>query len=289
MLFASSLVSGLALGAIYALVATGLNLIFGVVKIINFAQGALLTLALYVVYVINVYGGITLYATLPITVLIMGGLGYLIQVALIGPVLNKERTSQLLITFGLAMVIENCLLAAWGPNLRSVTGSLGSRVWHVFSVPVTAANAIAFGGAVVTVAALWVFLKYTRTGTAIRAVAQHAESAELAGINTRQVFGLAFAVGMALCAIAATLMAPIYSIQPSAGDSFGIMAFIIVVLGGLGSVLGATLAAVVIAVGEDLFAVYVSPQMATAFVFLVFIVLMIMKPNGLFGRAGRVA
>jgi branched-chain amino acid transport system permease protein len=289
MQLASAIASGIALGAIYALVAAGLNLIFGVVKIINFAQGALLTVALYCCYLFYVVSGANSYVTLPAVVLVMGVLGYLIYLGLIDRVLRKERTSQLLITFGLGMALKYLCLAIWGPDHHSVNVAFGDRILGFLGVRVTLASVIAVAGSALTVGFLFLLLHRTRIGTAIRAVAQQPDSAELAGINVRRVYALAFAVGSALTGVAAALMAPIYAVQPDVGDTFGVMAFIVVILGGLGSVFGAAAAAMVIGISQSVFATMVSVQMSTAFVFLVFIVVMIARPNGLFGRSARVA
>jgi branched-chain amino acid transport system permease protein len=289
MQLASAVASGIAVGAIYALVAAGLNLIFGVIKIINFAQGALLTVALYLVYLLATHLHINPYLTLPVVVLAMGALGYLIQLALIDRVLGKARVSQLLITFGLGMALRNACLAVFGPDHLSVNVSFGSRVVDLAGVRVTVVSLLAVAGSVLVIAFLYVFLHRTRAGTAIRAVAQQPDSARLAGINARQMYALAFAIGTSLVGVAAVLISPIYAIQPDVGDTFGVMAFIVVILGGLGSVFGAAVTAVLIGVGQNVFATMVNVQMSTAFVFLVFIVLMILRPNGLFGRATRVA
>jgi branched-chain amino acid transport system permease protein len=289
MQLASAIASGVALGAIYALVAAGLNLIFGVTKIINFAQGALLTVALYVIYLLYVATGWDSYVLLPALVVVMGALGYLIQVTLIDRVLGKERASQLLITFGLAMALKNACLAVWGPDHLSVNASYADRVIAFLGVRMTLSSIIAVAGSALTVSLLYLFLHRSRMGTAIRAVAQQPESAELAGINVRRSYALAFAVGTALTGVAASLMAPIYSIEPEVGDTFGVMAFIVVILGGLGSVFGASAAALLIGVAQSVFATLVSVQLSTAFVFLLFIVAMIARPNGLFGRTARVA
>lgn len=286
---ASAIASGVALGAIYALVAVGLNLIFGVTKIINFAQGALLTVALYCIYLFSIWSGLSAYALIPAVVVVMGCLGYIIQVALIDRVLGKERTSQLLITFGLGMALKNVCLAIWGPDHHSVNVPLGDQVVAFLGVRVTLAHLIAVAGSALAVGFLYIFLHRTRVGTAIRAVAQQPESAELAGINTRRIYAIAFAVGTALVGVTAALMAPIYSIHPDVGDTFGVMAFIVVILGGLGSVFGAAAAAMIIGIAQNVFATMVSVEMSTAFVFAVFIVVMIAKPSGLFGRSARVA
>ena len=288
-MLASAIASGVVLGAIYALVAVGLALIFGVVKIINFAQGALLTVALYGVYLMYSHFRIDPYLTLPAVVAGMAALGYLIQTVLIDRVLHKERASQLLITFGLAMALQNGCLALFGGDYHSVNTPIDSQVIHPFGVAVTVVSLVAMGGSALSVAFLYLFLRKTRVGTAIRVVAQQPDSAELAGINVRRMYALAFALGAALAGVAAVLISPMYPIQPNVGDTFGIIAFIVVVLGGLGSVTGAAASAMLIGIGQSVFATMINVQMSTAFVFLVFIVLMIVRPNGLFGRTERVA
>src|SRR5215467_13385316 len=247
-MLASAIASGVVLGAIYALVAVGLALIFGVVKIINFAQGALLTVALYGVYLMYSHFRIDPYLTLPAVVAGMAALGCLIQTVLIDRVLHKERASQLLITFGLAMALQNGCLALFGADYHSVNTPIDSQVIHPFGVAVTVVSLVAIGGSALSVAFLYLFLRKTRVGTAIRVVAQQPDSAELAGINVRRMYALAFALGCALAAAAAML----------------------------------------IGIGQSVFATMINVQMSTAFVFLVFIVLMIARPNGLFGRTERV-
>jgi branched-chain amino acid transport system permease protein len=278
-----------ALGATYALVATGLTLVFGVVKIINFAQGALLTLALYGVYLLYAHTGADPYLTLPLVAVGMGAIGWLIQAGLIDRVLRKQRMSQLLITFGLGMALKNACLAVFGADYRSVKVPVGSQVVSVAGARITVVSLIAVAGSALSVALLYLFLRKTRVGTAIRVVAQQPDSAELAGINVRRMYALAFALGSALTGVAAVLISPMYAIQPDVGDTFGITAFIIVILGGLGSVGGAAAAAMLIGLVQSVFATMINVQMSTAFVFLVFIVLMIARPNGLFGRTERVA
>lgn len=285
----SALASGLVVGAIYALVGAGLNLIFGVIKIINFAQGALVMLGAYLAYGIVIWTGIDPYLTLPVVVIVMALVGYLIQIGMINRVLRQERTSQLLITFGLAMAIENTALALWGPDHRSVTTFLGDQTFVLGDIRVRATSVVVIVGAAITIAALFLFLGKTRLGTAIRSVAQQPDSAELAGINVRKVYAIAFAIGSAITGLAAVLIIPIYDIQPTMGELFGIIAFIVVVLGGLGSVQGAAIAGLILGVVQNLFATFVSPQMSTAFLFGIFIVILLFRPQGLFGRAIRVS
>jgi len=288
-MFWSALANGLALGAIYALVGAGLNLIFGVVKVINFAQGALVMMGVYAVYWFAELTGMDPYLSLPLVVLFLGVFGYFVQLGIINRVLTQERTSQLLITFGLGMVIENGALALWGPNHRSVLTFISDDILILGDARIRLVSVVAIFGAAAAVGLLLWFLDFTRVGTAIRAVAQQPDSAELSGINVKRIYSYAFAMGAATTGFAAVLIAPIYDIQPLVGEVFGVMAFIVVVLGGLGNVAGAAIAGVFLGLAQTLFATYVDPQMAVAFVFALFLVILFIRPTGIFGRALRVA
>ncbi len=288
-MFKAALASGILLGSIYAMVAAGLNLIFGVVKIINFAHGALLMLAMYLTYFLVTGWGLDPYVSLPIVLVVMALVGWAIQSGVINRVMTAERTSQLLITFGIALMIENAAVMLWGQNYRSISVGYTRNVIEIFGVRFSVASLLALGGAIVSFILLYVFLHHTRTGTAIRAVSQQPESAALAGIDVKRIYAIAFGIGAAMVGVAAVFMSPIYYVQPSVGTPFAIMAFIIVVLGGLGSVWGAAAAGMLLGVVQNVFATMVSVEMAPTFVFVVFIVAMLFRPYGLFGHSERVA
>jgi branched-chain amino acid transport system permease protein len=288
-MFASVLVSGLVLGGIYSLVGAGLNLIFGVIKIINFAQGALLMFGAYLSYWIVTWLGIDPYLTLPLVVVGMALLGYFIQTALINPVLKQERTSQLLITFGISLLIQNGALALWGPDIRFVKSFVGYNTFAFLGIRIGVSAAIAILGAAIIIFMLFIFLNKSKMGTAIRAVSQQSDSALLAGIDVKRVYAIAFAIGSAMVGVASVLMIPIYDIFPLMGEQFGVIAFIVVVLGGLGNVQGAAIAGVFLGVTQNIFAVYVSNQLSVAVLFLIFLVTLLFRPQGIFIRKMRVS
>jgi len=288
-MLASAIVSGLLLGGIYSLVGAGLNLIFGVIKIINFAQGALLMFGAYLAYWIVIWLGVDPYLTLPLVILGMGVFGYFVQRLLINPVLKHERTSQLLITFGLGLAIQNGALALWGPDIRFVQSFAGYRTFEILGVRIGISAAIAIIGAAMVIGLFFLFLNKTRLGTAIRAVAQQSDSALLSGIDVNKIYGLAFAIGSAMVGVAAVLIIPIYDISPLMGEQFGVIAFIVVVLGGLGNVQGAAIAGLFLGLMQNLFAIYVSNQLSVALLFLIFLVTLLFRPQGLFVRKLRVA
>lgn len=288
-MFGSALVSGLVIGGIYSLVGAGLNLIFGVIKIINFAQGAMLTVGAYLTYWVVMWAHIDPYLTLPVVIVLMAALGYLIQVTIVGRVLNQERTSQLLVTFGIALAIQNTTLALFGPDHRFVTTFISNKTFDIAGIRVGATAAMALFGATIVIFSLFFFLAHTRLGTAIRAVAQQSDSALLSGIDVKRIYAIAFAIGSALVGVASVLIVPIYDVYPLVGEQFGIIAFIVVVLGGLGNVQGAAIAGVFLGVTQNLFAVYVSDQLSTAILFLIFLVTLLFRPQGLFSRKMRVS
>ena len=288
-MFRAALASGIFLGSIYAMVASGLNLIFGVVKIINFAHGALLALGMYMAYFLITFAGFDPYLTLPVVVVAMFLVGWAIQSGIINRIMDSDRTSQLLITFGLALMVQNGAIMLWGHEYRSATVPYARKVFDILGIRFSFAALLALTGSAISLVLLYLFLHRTRTGTAIRAVSQQPDSAALAGINVKSIYGIAFGVGSAMVGVAAVFMVPIYFVQPSVGDPFVLMAFITVVLGGLGSVWGAAAAGMMLGVVQNLFATMVNVEMAPTFVFLVFMVIMFFRPYGLFGRTERIS
>lgn len=288
-MFRAALASGIFLGSIYAMVASGLNLIFGVVKIINFAHGALLALGMYMAYFLITLAGFDPYLTLPVVVAAMFLVGWAIQSGIINRIMDSDRTSQLLITFGLALMVQNGAIMLWGHEYRSATVPYARKVFDILGIRFSFAALLALTGSAISLVLLYLFLHRTRTGTAIRAVSQQPDSAALAGINVKSIYGIAFGVGSAMVGVAAVFMVPIYFVQPSVGDPFVLMAFITVVLGGLGSVWGAAAAGMMLGVVQNLFATMVNVEMAPTFVFLVFMVIMFFRPYGLFGRTERIS
>ena len=288
-MFGSALISGLVIGGFYSLVGAGLNLIFGVIKIINFAQGAMLSIGAYLTYWFVITTKVDPYFALPFVVLVMAFFGFFIQKVLINPVLSQERTSQLLITFGIALAIQNTTLALWGPDHRFVTTFASDKTFDIAGIRVADTAAIALLGALIILSSLFLFLSRTRLGTAIRAVAQQSDSALLSGIDVKRIYSIAFAIGAGLVGFASVLIVPIYDVYPLVGERFGIIAFIVVVLGGLGNIQGAAIAGVFLGVVQNLFAVYISDDLSTAVLFLMFLATLLFRPQGLFVRKMRVA
>ena len=234
-----AVLNGLMTGAVYALIALGLTLIYGVLHIINFAHGALLTAAMFAAFFAYKVLGLDPYlAAIPLTVLFFG-LGYALQRFVIGPAGHGDDRNILLVTLGLAIVIENALLVAFRADTRTINLPYAFDVIEVGTAFLAVPRVIAFAVVILVALALWLFMRWTDTGKAIRAVAKEKLGAELSGIDVGHIYAVTFGLGTACVAVAACLLIPTYYVNPTAGNAFVLIAFTIVVLGGMGSVAGA--------------------------------------------------
>ncbi|MCI1748656.1 MAG: branched-chain amino acid ABC transporter permease [Acidipropionibacterium sp.] len=280
-----ALVTGILTGGIYSLIAMGLTLIYGVLHIINFANGAMVGLAMYLTLTfVDGTGGMHPYIALIVVVPAMLALGAVLQAILLNPVMRAPLQVQLLITIGIALAVENILLLVYGPNPRSVALP-GNRAVKIFGAAVELSRIYALVGAMILVAVLWLVLQKTRTGTAVRAVSANPEGARLVGINIKRIYVLTFAIGTAAAGAAGVLIAPFSTIEPTAGSIFNLTAFVVVVLGGMGNVPGALVGGFVVGLTEQLGALIMPGQSSLLAVFIVFLVVLFARPTGVFGRA----
>lgn len=281
LILTQALVSGLLAGGVYGLVALGLTLIFGVLHIINFATGAFVTLGMYVTYVMSSNLGWNPYLTIVVSVPLLLVLGAVIQKFIINRAMGESHANTLLLTLGIGLLIENSLLLFFSGNPQSVrTGQ--DRVFNIFGAVATQSRVIAFLGAMVLAVALFIMLQRTPIGTAIRAVASNPTGARLVGINTKRIYVITFALGIACAGAAGTLVSPIVSITPVAGEVFNITAFVIVVLGGLGKVLGALFGGLIVGLAEQFGGILFPDQSNLLGVFIVFVLILFLRPQGLF-------
>lgn len=280
-----AVLSGLMMGAVYALVALGLTLIYGVLHIINFAHGSLLMLALYTVYFLNSYLGIDPYLAIPIVLPVFFALGYALQRGLIGPMSSGSEQNVLLLTLAVSIIIENLALYFWTSNTRSIDIPYVYDTVELFGAYIPLGRVIAFVAALVVAPLLWAFMAYTRTGSAIRAVAIEKRGAELVGIDVNHTYAICFGIGTACVALAACLLLPTFYVTPQVGYTFVLVAFTTVVLGGMGSLPGALIAGLVLGVIESLCGLFLGESLGQIGIFLAFILILLFKPSGLFGRA----
>lgn len=278
-----AIVTGLLIGGVYGLVAMGLTLIFGVLDIVNFAHGAFLAIALFVTWWLTSSLGLHPYVTILIAIPVMFAVGYAVQAGILNRAMGRPLENQLLITLGLSLIIENALLLFFGPNPRSVPLP-GNRTLPILGAVADLSRVLAFVGALALAVVLFAVLQRTRLGTAIRAVAANDAGAQLVGIDTRRIYALTFAIGTACAGAAGTLVAPLVTIEPSTGALFNIIAFVVVVIGGMGNVTGALIGGLVIGLAEQLGGVFLQGQSPLLSVFIVFVLVLFLRPQGLFGR-----
>jgi branched-chain amino acid transport system permease protein len=277
-------VMGLLLGGIYALISIGLNLIFGVIRIINFAHGEVVMIAMYMTYACVAHLGLNLWVSILVVAPAMFVVGVLIQRLLIQPLID-EPMMQIFATFGLMIFLENVMLivtrgeALGLPNASVGTLSIaGVSVSGARVAALVAVTAIAFG--------LQWFLHHTMTGKAIRAVTQDKRAAATMGINVRRTYLLTFGLGTGITGIAGALLTPVYTLSPTIGGGFAIAAFAVVVLGGLGSVWGAYLGGLIVGLVETFAGFYIDPSLKSAVWFVLFIAVLVARPSGILGTAG---
>lgn len=282
--FLQSMLSGILVGGVYALIGIGLTMIFGVMRVTNFAHGELLMLGMYLTWLL--FAGLHLDPFLSI-VLVAPALflwGAFLQKAFINRALNALPQNQILLTIGLGLIMSNTVMLIFTSDYRILTTTYSSSSYHVGGLSISQPLLYAFLITAVITAGLYAFLLKTDTGQAIRATAQDREAAQLMGINVRRMSVLAFGIGSALAGAAGALISPTYYIFPQVGSAFTLKAFVIVVLGGMGSVVGATLGGIIVGVTESLSAVYVASGLKELVVFVLFLALLLFKPSGLLGK-----
>ena len=279
-----AVLSGLTMGAIYALVALGLTLIYGVLHIINFAHGSLLMLALYAVYFLNYHLGVDPYVAIPIILPVFFALGYLLQRGMIAPMSRGSEQNVLLLTLAISLIIDNLALYFWTSNTRSIDIAYAYDTVEIFGAYLPLGRVIAFVAALAAAPLLWAFMTYTRTGAAIRAVAIEKRGAEIVGIDVNHTYAICFGIGTACVALAACLLLPTFYVTPQVGYTFVLVAFTTVVLGGMGSLPGALIAGLILGVIESLCGLFLGESLGQIGIFTAFILILLFKPSGLLGK-----
>jgi branched-chain amino acid transport system permease protein len=278
-----SLLNGVTTGAVYALIALGLTLIYGVLHIINFAHGASLMLALYGVYLLKERAGIDPYLALPIVVPGMFALGYALQRVVINRASHGKDENILLATLGLSIIMENAALLAFKSDTRTIDTAYTLSTLAIGPAMIALPKLVAFAGALVVSGLLLWVMKATDLGRAIRAVAKEKHGAKLMGIDVDHVYALSFGIGLACLGAAACFLLPAYYVNPQVGSGFVLVAFTIVVLGGMGSFAGALLGGLLIGMVESLSGLYLGESLGQIGIFGIFIVVLLFRPQGLFG------
>ena len=279
-----SFINGLTTGALYALVALGLTLIYGVLHIINFAHGAMLMMALYGVFFLHRLFGIDPYVALLIVPPAMFAIGYVLQRFVISKASHGRDENILLVTLGLSIVIENMALYFFRSDTRTIDTPYSFEVVEFAGAFLPLPKVVAFFGALLTAALLWAFMARTDLGRAIRALAKERRGARLVGINVDHVFAMSFGIGVACLGVAACLLLPGYYVNPQVGYGFVLIAFTTVVLGGMGSFVGAMIGGLVIGVVEALGGLFLGDSLGQFGIFAIFILILLFRPTGLLGH-----
>ena len=279
----TAILNGLLTGAVYALVALGLTLIYGVLHIINFAHGALLSMALFAAFFAFRLLGLDPYLAALFLAPALFAFGYALQRFIIGPASHGDDRNILLVTLGVSVAIENVLLYAFRADTRTIDVPYAFQTLDLGFTFLPIPRVIGFGAVLAVAVALWALMTWTDLGKAIRAVAKEKLGAELVGIDVSHVYAVTFGLGTACVAIAACLLIPTYYVNPTVGEAFVLIAFTIVVLGGMGSVPGALIGGLLIGVVESLSGLFLGESLGQIGIFLIFIMVLLVRPTGLFG------
>lgn len=283
--------NGLLIGAIYGGVALGLSVIFGVMRVINFAHGSFLMVAMYLAWILWKYMGLHPYIAVFITVPALFLLGYLVQAHIISHLFKRERAlvveplSALLLTAGVFLVLDNTVLMVFGPDVRSVSVDIAYQSFFIGEVPINVPRFIAFVATLVTAGGLSYWLRYSDMGRAIRATAQNRDAAAMSGINVPFVYNVTFGIGSAVLGLFGALLVPFFSVTTTIGITFGIKSFVVVVLGGIGSIWGCVVGGLVLGLFESVASQFVTATSAAIFSFGLFIFILLVRPSGLMGKA----
>jgi branched-chain amino acid transport system permease protein len=279
---------GVLTGGVYALMASGQTLIFGIMKVVNLAQGAMVILAAYLSYQLFTSYGLDPLLAIPVTTVVMFGVGVGAEVVFLRPLRREDRSElSLLVTFAIALLIEGIIGVTWNTTRRSVNTTYANASWTISGYQITVVRLLAFVLSLVALGLLYLLLNRTRFGRAVRATVQNPESAQLLGVRTQQVSALGFGLGAATAAAAGSIYSLLYPFN--AGSHYDLISRLlsIVVLGGMGSIGGAVVAAVIITTSAAVVASTISPAWSEMTFFVILILVLLIRPQGLFGTVGR--
>jgi len=283
-LAAQGLLSGLLFGGVYSLMAVGLTLIFGVMRVVNFAHGDMMVWGMYLAWLLSVRAGIDPYLGFVVCAGALFLLGLVIQRGFVERIVDAPHEMQILLMLGVALVLENAALVAFGPDPARVRSPLSQGTVWIGPLFVDVARLLTFGLAMVLTAALWLFLTRTELGRSMRAAADNPYGARVIGTDVRRVYAAAFGVGAACVGAAGALVSPILPFQPASGLGLSVTSFNIVIIGGMGSLPGAFVGGILVSVAESMGAVFLSPSMKELVSFGLLIAILLFRPAGLFGR-----
>jgi len=284
---ALTLIWGVAIGCIYMLLATGLNVIFGVMKLVNFAHGQFLMISAYITWTLSTAAGLNAYVAILVSMAIVAGLGVVIERFTFRRVLGTEKLNEIFVSLGLIYIFENAALLIWGDQAQQIKSPLYNLSLNLTSISITYDRIVAVGVVVAALVGFGLLLWKTKIGLAMRATSQINRTAMLMGINVERIYMITFALGSALAAVAGGLYGIIFSFDSQTGAMPTIIAFAIIILGGLGSIRGAIVGGLLYGITEQLATLFLGGIWSSAVAFALLIIVLIVKPNGLFGEKGE--
>jgi branched-chain amino acid transport system permease protein len=276
------------MGGTYALLGIGLTLIFGIMRIVNFAHGELYAFGAYMMYLFAVRLGVDFYLAIPLSIAAGACLGALIEFVLLRPKRGADIDSTMLIMIGAWIVMQNFEVLVWGSVAKSVPTPFPETPVVIGSISLSWLRVAVLGVALVLIGAVYVLIHRTRLGKAMRATFQDSATAALMGVRVNRIYTITFAFGSGLAAAAGALLGPVFVVTPNMGDIASLKAFAIVILGGLGNITGATIGGFILAAAEEGGAGYISSGYRDAMGFVIIILVLLFKPTGLFARSERV-
>jgi branched-chain amino acid transport system permease protein len=279
-------VSTLLLGGIYALIAVGLTLIFGIMRVVNFAHGEFLMLGMYLAFWAFTLWGVDPYFVLFVGIPLFFLVGLVTYVLVMRGVIHASHNVQIFTTVGLSTALQNVALVAWTGDFRFVRPWHSSKVLGLLGTAFNLSQLVAFVIAVGLTLGLFAFMRWTHTGRVMRATAQDRDAATLMGIDTDRIYRLTFSLGIAAVGAAGVLVSPLYSVYPTAGLQFVLLSYVVVVLGGLGDMVGALIGSIIVAAVEVVGSYVFGTAWKEVFYFVLFIAVLVFRPAGLFGQRG---
>jgi branched-chain amino acid transport system permease protein len=278
------IVAGILTGLVYGLMALGLSVIFGVIRIVNFAHGEMMSIAMYIAVVLFAAFHLDPLIMLVPIAAVMFVFGYLLQLSLINPFITRPEHSQFLLVVAIALIIVNTLLIIFGPDAQTIQTSYAYDSFQVGPVIIDASKVYAAAAAIVVTVALFAFFRFTLFGKAIRACADNYTGALVVGLDVKRFYALTFGIGAACVGAAGTMMSLITDVTPMLGPAYTLLAFVIVITGGLGSMAGALIGGVLIGLTEAIAGLLFTPSAKTMFSFGILVLVLLLRPQGILGK-----
>jgi branched-chain amino acid transport system permease protein len=282
--FVNVIVAGLLTGCVYGLMALGLSVIFGIIRIVNFAHGEMMAVSMYAVLILNQKFGLDPFVFMPLVASVLFLAGYALQRGVINHYMARPEHEQFLLLIAISILLTSSMLIAFGPDARNIQVDYGYDSYELGGVLVDKVRVLAALGAVGGSAVLWLFFRFTLTGKSIRACADNQVGAQVVGLNVKRLYAVTFGIGAGCVGASGGLLLLLVDVQPYIGADYTLLAFIIVIIGGLGSMPGALLGGLLVGVSEAVSGFLIIPSFKSMFSFGLMIIVLLIRPQGLLGR-----